>query len=49
VTRYSQVVTLDRPSNLGRPRTMANMASCVASAASVSFPVIRRQICRIRS
>ena len=41
--------TDDRPSKRGRPRTIAISASCVASSASASLPVRRRQTAWMRS
>jgi hypothetical protein len=48
-TRYTHVENRLRPSNRGSPRTMAMSASWVASAASVSFPVIRRHTAKTLS
>jgi hypothetical protein len=47
--RYTHVLNDDRPSNLARLRTTEIIASCVASAASVSLPVIRRHTAKMRS
>ena len=44
VELYAQVVKAARPSYRGRPRTSAIIASWVASRASASLPVSRRQI-----